>query len=218
MSRHQWTPEQTATLIARYPSEPTQELADELGVSLKRAYAKAAQLGLKKAAEYLSSPAACRLRSGDNKGASTRFKRGGVVWNKGMKGLQIGGVETRFKAGMVPHNTRPIGSHKLDKDGTLLRKVSDVKGNNSKRWRSVHELVWIEVNGPLPAKHMVVFKPGMRTNRLAEITIDRVECISRGENMKRNTVHNLPKELAELVQLRGALLRKINHRTKHHEQ
>lgn len=218
MSYQYWTKEQVATLIARYPHETTQELADELGVSLRRAYAKAAQLGLKKTPEYLASPAACRLRRGDMTGASTRFKRGQHVWNKGMKGLQIGGVETRFKPGIVPHNARPIGSHKLDKDGTLLRKVSDAKGNNSKRWRGVHELVWIEANVPLPAKHIVVFKPGMRTNRLAEITVDRVECISRVENMKRNSVHNLPKELAELVQLRGALLRKINHRTKYHEQ
>jgi len=141
-----------------------------------------------------------------------------VPWNKGIKG--VAGVQeacraTHFKPGQVPHNTLPIGSLKLDKDDVLLRKVSNAKGNNSARWRSVHELVWVEVNGAVPPKHMVVFRPGMRTNVLEEITIDRVECISLAENMKRNTRHNLPPELNEVVQLRAVLTRQINKRMKH---
>ena len=45
------------------------------------------------------------------------------------------------------------------------------------------------------------------------ITPDVVECISRRENMLRNSVHTrLPKPLASLVQLRGALQRQINRR------
>ena len=45
---------------------------------------------------------------------------------------------------------------------------------------------------------------------LEEITADRVECISLAENMRRNSYHNYPKPIAELIQLRGALMRKIN--------
>lgn len=112
----------------------------------------------------------------------------------------------------MPHNTQPIGSYRLTKDGTLQRKISEDKGNNSKRWRGVHELVWVEVNGPVPLKHIVVFKPGQRTAELEEITIDRVECITLAENMNRNTRHNMPKELSDLIQLRGALNRQINKR------
>lgn len=213
-----WTAEQEQALRDRYPSEKTQLIADDLGIGLHKVYQKAKRLGLEKTEEYLASPVACRLRVGDNVGAAYRFQKGGLVWNKGMKGLQIGGKEAQFKPGQMPHNTNPIGSYRFDKDGTLQRKISNDKGNNSKRWRGVHELVWVETNGPVPAKHIVIFKPGMRTAVLDEITIDRVECISLAENMRRNTYHSMPKELAKLVQLRGAVNRQINKRTKQNEQ
>jgi hypothetical protein len=99
--------------------------------------------------------------------------------------------------------------------GTLQRKISNAKGSNSKRWRGVHELVWIEANGPVPPGHICVFRPGMRTAVLEEITVERVECISFAENMRRNSYHTrFPKEIGLAIQLRGALNRKINHITK----
>jgi hypothetical protein len=206
-----WSAEHVAILRRRYPDERTDAIALDLGRDVRKVWAKAAALGLKKSVAYLASPQACRLRRGDNIGAEYRFKPGQVVWNKGTN-FTAGGrsAETRFKPGQMPHNTNMIGSYRITKDGTLQRKIGNGKGNNSKRWRGVHELVWVEVNGPLPPKHIVVFKQGMRSNKLEEITIDRVECISLAENMRRNTVHNLPKELAVLVQLTGALNRKIN--------
>ncbi len=54
----------------------------------------------------------------------------------------------------------------------------------------------------------------MKTNVLEEITIDRVECVSLAENMRRNTVHNMPKELVDVVRIRAVLTRHINRRTK----
>lgn len=209
--RAKWTLEQLHVLRALYPHQKTEDVAAAVGKTVSQAYQKAAALGLKKSPEYLASPAACRLRRGDNVGAAFRFKPGQVVWNRGMKGLQYEASKpTQFKPGQMPHNTKEIGNFRITKDGTLQRKIGNGKGSNSKRWRGVHELVWVEVNGPLPPKHIVVFKQGMRSNKLEEITIDRVECISLAENMRRNTVHNLPKELAVLVQLTGALNRKIN--------
>lgn len=210
--RHVWQESELAMLRAEYPHKPTAAIAAALGLSEQKVYQRANILGLKKSAEYLASPAACRTNG--RQGFGTRFEKGGMPWNKGMKGLQIGGKETQFKLGDAPHNTKGIGSYRVNKDGSLQRKISNDKGNNSQRWRSVHELVWIEANGPLPKKHLVVFKPGMRTAKLEEITIDRVECITLAENMRRNTLHNMPKELVELVQLRGAINRQINKRMK----
>ncbi len=212
-----------ATLTAmrrRYPHEPTAALAADLGMTLTACYQVAQRLKLKKTPEYLNGPHACRLRRDDNPGMGTRFQPGLLPHNKGVKGWQAGGRarETQFKPGGQPHNTVPIGSYRIDPQGTLQRKISYDRGSNSKRWRGVHELVWVEANGPVPPKHIVVFKPGMRTTELAEITLDRVECISLAENMRRNTVHNLPKPLAELVQLRGALMRKIHAAEKRHQQ
>jgi len=48
---------------------------------------------------------------------------------------------------------------------------------------------------------------------VSEITLDRVECISLAENMRRNSyLTRYPKEVADLIRLRGALNRKINTR------
>jgi hypothetical protein len=208
-----WPDADVQLLRELYPNQKSENVAAAIDKTTAQVYSKAAALGLKKSAEYLAGPHACRLRRGDDAGAASRFQVGSQPWNKG-KAFVAGGrsAETRFAPGAMPHNTQPIGSYRLNKDGALQRKVSEDKGNNSKRWRGVHELVWVEANGPVPPKHIVVFKPGQRTAELEEITIDRVECITLAENMKRNTRHNLPKELSNLIQLRGALNRVINKR------
>jgi hypothetical protein len=59
----------------------------------------------------------------------------------------------------------------------------------------------------------VRFLPGQFTTDLDAITLDRLELLTMRENMARNTVHNLPPEVASLVQLRGALVRRINRLT-----
>lgn len=216
-----WTDDQVETLQQLYPHYRTEDIAFMLGHRLWSVYRKANNLGLKKTPEFIAADSARQMNNPDHPARESRFQKGIVPWNKGVKG--VAGVQeacraTHFRPGQMPHNTLPIGSTKLDKDGTLLRKISNAKGNNSTRWRGVHELVWVEVNGPLPAKHIVIFKPSMRTNVLEEITIDRVECISLAENMRRNTRHNLPPELNELVQLKAVLTRHINKRIKHGQE
>lgn len=189
-----WPKKAITALTKRYPHEPTAAIAADLGMTVTACYQLAQKLGLKKTQDYLNGPHACRLRRGDKTGMGTRFQPGLVPHNKGVKGWQAGGRarDTQFKPGQMPHNTVPIGSYRIDKQGTLQRKISNAPGNNSKRWRGVHELVWTEANGPVPPRHIVVFKPNMRTTDLDEITLDRVECISQAENMRRNTYHNYP--------------------------
>lgn len=216
--RIKWTPLQVEEIRRRYPHEKTEKIADDLNLPVGRIYAKAAWMGLSKTPEYLASPDACRLRGKNPNSVRTRFQKGLTPWNKGVKGLSLGGKETQFKKGQMPHNTHEVGAYRITRDGTLQRKIGNAKGSNSKRWRGVHELVWIEANGPVPPKHICVFKPGMRTSVLEEITIDKVECISLAENMRRNTLHRYPKEIAQLIQLRGAVQRQINKRSKQNER
>ena len=216
-----WTEDQLELLHSFYPRFKTADIAFMVGHSLHTVYRKANELNLKKTAEFVAQEAARSISRPDHPARAHRFQKGQTVWNKGTKG--VAGVQeacraTQFKSGQSPANTLPIGSTKFDKSGVLLQKVTNDPGNNSKRWRAVHELVWIREHGPLPAKHIVVFKPGMKTNVLEEITIDKVECISLAENMKRNTRHNLPPELNEVIQLRAVLTRHINKRMKNHEQ
>lgn len=213
-----WTDDQIETLRLLYPNFKTEDVAFMVGQELQATYRKANSLGLKKTPEFIAAESARQLAKPDHPLRDTRFTKGHGPWNKGVKGVHTGGDATWFKPGQLPHNTLPIGSTKFDKSGVLLQKISNDKGNNSARWRAVHELVWTRANGPVPEKHIVVFKPGMRTNVLEEITIDRVECISLAENMKRNTRHNLPPELNEIVQLKAVLTRQINKRTRHGQE
>jgi hypothetical protein len=218
-----WNPEDDAMMRARYPHEPTPLIARELRRSVCAVYAHADILGLSKSAEYLASPHACRLRRGDNVGATFRFKKGQAPPNKGTRrpGWGPGRMkETQFKKGVrqgvAVKLYQPIGTERISKDGYLERKTNDNLPLQA-RWRAVHLLVWEAANGPLPKGHAIAFKNGDKR----DIRLDNLECISRAELMKRNTIHNLPQPLASTIRLLGALNRQIRKKAngdEHEEQ
>lgn len=199
-----WTSKQIALLIEKYPHEETDKVAELLGMTISQTYTKASHIRLKKSQAYLDSPSSCRLRRERNIGAACRFKPGHATWNKGMKGLQLSDERTRFKKGHMPHNWHPVGHERLH-DGYLQRKMTDTR-NTRRDYICVHILLWISHHGAIPKDHCVIFRDKNRQN----IVIENLECISRAENMRRNSFHNYPKEVAQLVQLRGALNRKLN--------
>lgn len=202
-----------------FPVHPTAVVAAALDVSYRAVAQKAAALDLRKSPEYLASAASGRIQRGrtDPRMIATQIKPGSVPWNKGMKGLCHEGCKpTQFKKGSRPHTWLPIGSVRVVPGGSahttwiLEKKVNDLPGPNHVRWHPVHRLVWEVANGPVPAGHIVVFKPGMRTVVLEEITLDRIELITRAENARRNHPRSRDPELARLVQLKGAITRQVN--------
>lgn len=55
----------------------------------------------------------------------------------------------------------------------------------------------------------------MATTHRDSITLDRLELVTRAENMRRNSRHTrYPPDLNAVMQLKGALTRKINNRSK----
>lgn len=152
-----------------------------------------------------------------------QFEKGAAPWNKGIKGST--GLHANCRAsqftkgcrhGAAARNLAPIGTERIDKDGLLIRKVSDDRAlSRRQRWAPVHRLAWEAVNGPVPSGYIAVFVAGKATTVASEITADRVEVVSRVELMRRNSRHaRYPPELNQIMQLRGALNRKINNRSK----
>lgn len=213
MKRKHWSPDEIARLRDLYPILPTADVAMALGRNTRSVYNGATQYGVTKSAEYLKSDNAKRIQRGctDPRMMRTRFPAGHTPWNAGQKGWRAGGrsKETRFAPGHRPHTWLPIGSERVTDDGTLQRKVSDT-GDTRKDWRAVHALLWERAHGQIPPGHIAVLKN--RDKR--DIRIENVEVISRAENMRRNSYHRYPKEIALAIQLRGALNRQINKHTR----
>lgn len=207
--KHLWTPSEMGYIAKHYPDMRTDEIAKTLGLTVPQVYSKAKRMNIKKSQAFLDSAESGRTTG--ECGKSTRFKPGQTSWNKG-KHYQAGGrsAETQFKPGGKPLNWKPIGTLRVNGDGYLDRKVNDLPGPNHIRWHPVHRLVWIESNGPLPEKHMVVFKPGMKTNVLEEITLDRLECISRADHARRHQPYSRGEEFGYLTRLKGAITRHVN--------
>lgn len=211
-----WSEADDATLRRIYPDTPTAEIAPQLGRTKSAINARATGLGLHKSAAYLASPAACRLRRGDNVGAATRFRLGQEPANKGKRrpGWGPGRMkETQFqkgvRQGLAVWLYKPIGTERTSKDGYLERKINDDLPLQ-RRWRAVHLIVWEASHGPLPTGHAVAFLNQDKT----DIRLENLELITRGALMARNSVHNLPAPLKQTVRLLGALNNTIRRRSR----
>lgn len=221
--RSMWTAQQDDVLIRLYPDHTAQACADVLGRPLTGVYRRAKVLGLEKSAAFYASEKSGRDLH--NKGSANRFSKGHTTWNKGKKGYDPGGrsAETRFKkgsmSGQAQYNYKPIGSLRVSPDGYLERKVTDdpnVVG--AQRWKGIHRLVWIEHNGPIPPGFAVAFKSRRPELDEAQITLDKLELVSRVQIMRENTRHQYPPELNELISKRAALKRRINNLEKQREE
>lgn len=223
-ARHVWTADSITTLRNLYPNTASDVVAKVIGCSLKAVYYKAHSEGLHKTPAFMASDASGRVQRGKQhpRMLESQFKPGMAPWNKGIPWIAGGKSHTtRFKPGRPPSSARnyqPIGTLRTSRDGYLERKTNDTHPVPVRRWVAVHRLVWEEANGPIPARHIVVFKPGTRTAVEAEITADKLECITRAENARRNHPKNKSPELARLVQLKGAITRQVNRINREHTE
>lgn len=213
--RYVWSPENERRLREVYADTSTALIAVEFGVTIDAIYCKAHALGLHKSQAYMDSPAASRLRRGDNVGAAFRFRKGHVPANKGVKGISHpGSVATQFKKGRRPHTWTAIGHERVSKEGYLQRKLADT-GVTRRDYVAVHHIVWREAGREIPPGFRLTFINRDKT----DIRLDNLELVSVADMMKRNSLHtNYPPEVRKLIQLRGALNRKINRKERNHER
>lgn len=109
-------------------------------------------------------------RNGFISGLDGRFEKGQYAWNKGMKGLNLGGEKGWFEKGQTPHNYQALGSERVNSEG-----YTDIKVADPNVWKQKHRIIWEKANGPIPKGHVVIFGDGDRRN----FELDNLILISR---------------------------------------
>ena len=188
----------------RYPFEPTKKIADDLGLSEGSVYNRAYAMGIKKDPVYLRST---QYPPGYLGGKATQFQKGQVPPNKGQKmskDLYEKVEKTMFKKGNKPMNTQPIGTihQRKDTGGKMYQYIKLADSN----WQLLNRYTWEQHNGPIPKGMVVVYKDGNYMNN----DIANLLMITKKENMARNTIQRLPKELQQVMRLKCKLIKKIN--------
>ncbi|MHB9005069.1 MAG: HNH endonuclease signature motif containing protein [Coriobacteriia bacterium] len=114
------------------------------------------------------------------RGEHGQYLKNNIPWNKGKKGLDIGGKETRFKEGQLPHNTKYDGciTTRKDKSG---RQYFFIRVANAK-WQLLHRYIWAKCYGDIPKGMVVRFKDGDTTN----CDISNLQMVTMSDNMDLN--------------------------------
>lgn len=212
-----WSARERKLLRKLYPDSSTAHLVEVFKRSKDKIYAQAHKLGLSKSASFhADAKLSGRFDKLSRAGAAFRYPKGHVPANKGLRrpGWSPGRMaSTQFKKGRPAHESRnylPIGTERINADGYLERKVTDdPRIFPVRRWVGVHRLLWIAAKGPVPPKHFVVFKDGDRKN----VVLENLELITMAECARRNRMWTkYPKELADVLRLKGVVNRMINKR------
>jgi hypothetical protein len=211
--RKRWQPTEIELDLVRanFATSRTEDLATACGVAYHQVAKLAERLGLRKSDAFLNGPSGGRTDG--RQGAGSRFQKGQTPPNKGKKMPGHGNPETMFKKGQRPVNWMPIGSFRVAAAGYLQIKLTDT-GYPPRDWVMYHRHLWQQAHGVIPDGHLVAFKPGRHSLERELITLDALELVSRGDWIKRHTLHNYPKEIVQVHQLRGAITRQINKRAR----
>jgi len=215
--KNPWTLEELNYLFEHYANDTAKNIADHIGRSTRSIYAMANKYNLQKSEAFYAS----RKSGRDNckKGEDFRFSKGHEPWNKGKKignGHATAAMKkTQFKKGNLPYNTLEDGAiswrERIKKNGRHERNyfIRISKG----RWELLNRHIWREAHGEIPKGMIIAFKDGNPKN----CVLENLEMITRGENMRRNTIHNYPEEIKSTIRAIGTLNRQINNHGKRQE-
>lgn len=187
-----------------YATKTAQEIADVLEVRIGRVYRIAEILGIKKPLEAISQRAKENYKMSEKWLKPYQFKKGLRVWNAGTKGLTSEN-KTSFKKGQLPHNTKYDGCINIrrhDESGLPYYYIRVANG----KWMLLHRFIWEDYwEEKLESTTVVRFKDGNTLN----IDPENLLAVSREKHMLMNSFLNLPKDLIEVIRVKGRIKRKI---------
>jgi len=183
---------------AHYLEQTLFQMADALNRAFGSVSGRMKLLGLVVPAEIIQQRRIDGLKLGWGN-TETRFKKGHVTWNKGMKGLQIGGGETQFKKGNEPYNTKFDGCISIRKDKS--KKAYKYIRITKSKWVLLQRHIWEQSNGPIPEGALVKFADGNSMN----CDLTNLYLSNRPDNMDSNTIHRYPAELKRTIKLLSKL-------------
>ena len=162
-----FTPEQRAFIKKNYKGIGNAELAEKLNKKFGTNFTTQ-QMKTYKSNNYLDS------------GLTGYYEKGHIPANKGQK-MTAEQYEkckaTMFKKGNVPHNHKPVGSERIDRDGYTLIKIAEPN-----KYVLKHRYIWEQANGPVPEGHLIIFLDGNKQN----FDLSNLTCITLAENAVLN--------------------------------
>ncbi len=170
MVRHKYSEEERAFLREFVPGHSHKEITEEFNRNFS------ANITVTQIASSIK-------RYNLNTGRTGRFEKGHEPANKGTHPKSVGRmIETQFKKGNLPHNTKPMGYERITRDGYIEVKVSERPNRKTgeRNFIPKHRLIWEQINGPIPKGYIVIFLDGNSLN----CVIENLALISRAEHLQ----------------------------------
>lgn len=215
IKRRTWSKSDLKLLKEKYTDTPMQELMELFGCSSRAIYGQCFAIGAKRSPEFIANNLG--FKPGSEVGKDLRFKKGIVAFNAGKKQHEYMSEEaiaktlaTRFKPGHKPHNTKCGNNHisiRNDKRGVPQKFIKLADGV----WVYLSRYNWEQNFGPIPEGHVIAFKDRDTLN----CEPHNLMCLSKAENMRRNSYHNnYTEEMKEVVVMRAKITRRVKKLTK----
>ncbi|WP_443945568.1 HNH endonuclease [Pedobacter sp. AW1-32] len=188
LMRTSCSPEDDAYITNNYLSMPPQQIADVLECSEVKIKTRMRQLNLVVPREIIEQ----RIRD-------SWIPKGNISFNKGKKQSEYMSAEaiertkaTRFHKGNIPHNCYDeVGKitirydHK-ERGGRPYKYICLAIGD----WKPLHTHLWEQEYGKVSKGNCLWFKDGDSLH----CELDNLECITRVENVVRNSNHEFPSD------------------------
>jgi len=198
-----WTEQEIKFLIDNYSDMATANIATILNRPLGGVNGKAYTLRLKKSKAYMDKILAIEANRLKELGKTYHFKKGQLPYNYGQKmskELYDKCKPTMFKKGNKPVNIKKKFAERIDHEGYTYIKLSDAN------WVLKHRYIWEQTHGSIPQNSIVIFKD----KNIYNFDINNLEVITKSQNMLRNTIHQYPEPIQEIIKLNNKLKKQIN--------